>query len=76
MGRININTAPAFVLAQLPWMSYQGLPVTAPAGAAATQAVEIQQASAAYDPNLALTGSRKSSSTGDAQAAPIEARAI
>ena len=23
MGRININTAPAFVLAQLPWMQYE-----------------------------------------------------
>ena len=54
MGRININTAPAFVLAQLPWMSYQGLPATAPSAAAATQAVKMQQASAAYDPNLAL----------------------
>jgi hypothetical protein len=26
MGRININTAPAFVLAQLPWLSYVGDP--------------------------------------------------
>lgn len=25
MGRVNINTAPAFVLAQLPWMSYRGI---------------------------------------------------
>jgi hypothetical protein len=36
MGRININTAPAFVLAQLPWMSYEGAPLTNnPAGPAA-----------------------------------------
>ncbi len=26
MGRINVNTAPAFVLAQLPWMSYAARP--------------------------------------------------
>ncbi len=26
MGRINVNTAPAFVLAQLPWMSYVARP--------------------------------------------------
>jgi hypothetical protein len=28
MGRININTAPAFVLAQLPWMQYYANPTT------------------------------------------------
>ncbi|NLH43916.1 MAG: hypothetical protein GX448_18920 [Planctomycetes bacterium] len=32
MGRININTAPAFVLAQLPWMSYKGVAAAGTAG--------------------------------------------
>lgn len=57
MGRININTAPALVLAQLPWLSYKGMPVNSPAGGAAAvgSTLKIQQAGASGNSAIALT---------------------
>ena len=78
MGRININTAPAFVLAQLPWMSYQGMPVNGSCRrGCGDEACEDPAGKRSRQAQICSgRGVRRSSSTGESQAARIEARAI
>jgi hypothetical protein len=54
MGRININTAPAFVLAQLPWLSYEGVGDIGPVGGATMPGSGGPAASTPYSSATAL----------------------
>jgi hypothetical protein len=54
MGRINVNTAPAFVLAQLPWMSYDGVYDANSAGEIASAGSTTAPTSGSYSRQTAL----------------------
>jgi len=59
MGRINVNTAPAFVLAQLPWMSYKGVSADIAAGAVRGAGSTTSSANPTFDLETAYERGRE-----------------
>ncbi|MEN6336285.1 MAG: hypothetical protein ABFE01_18680 [Phycisphaerales bacterium] len=59
MGRVNINTAPAFVLAQLPWMSYRGVQNATAAGAVKSAGTSSGTPNGAFNNQTALERGRE-----------------
>lgn len=59
MGRINVNTAPAFVLAQLPWMSYKGVPADIAAGSVRGAGSTTSSANPTFDLETAYERGRE-----------------
>ncbi|HOV77112.1 MAG TPA: hypothetical protein PLS24_03735, partial [Sedimentisphaerales bacterium] len=59
MGRINVNTAPAFVLAQLPWMSYKGVPADLAAGSVRAAGSTTSSANPTFDLETAYERGRE-----------------